>query len=109
MKKKPPGEKSIVTGVSLPPDLHAWVTARANEASDDPTTKRSASAIVQQALVEYRARLEAANPPTGKAKSTTAKNAMISGTRAGAKTIIPSASSGTLSSMAGTDLSLRAG
>ena len=58
MKKKPPGQKSVVTGVSLPPDLYAWVMARVNAASSDPTSTRSASRIVQHALNEYRARIE---------------------------------------------------
>ena len=110
MKKKQPGEKSIVTGVSLPPDLHAWVTARVKESSkDDPTRKRSASAIVQQALLEYRARVEQAEskpPPKGKAKSTTAA---VAKSVAGAKTIKPSAIYGTSSSTAGTGLYRRAG
>ena len=59
MRKKPPGEKNISTGVSLPPDLYDWVVSRANEPSHDPTLSRSTSRIVKQALVEYRDRIEA--------------------------------------------------
>ena len=97
-----------MTGVSLPPDLHAWVTDRAHAASDDPTMKRSASRIVQQALMEYRERIErqeAANL-TGKAENTTSPR---KADRAGAEIIRLSKNSGTLSSMDGRARSPRAG
>lgn len=54
-----PGQKSVVTGVSLPPDLHAWLLARAKRPGSDPTMTSSASRVVQQALMEYRERIEA--------------------------------------------------
>lgn len=120
MKKKPPGQKSIVTGVSLPPDLHAWLTAHANEPSPDPTSTRSASRIVQQALLEYRERIEkaeaeareaalgaAGKPAEGKARSAV-RNAMRTA-NAGAKTIRPSESLGISSSTAGMDRYRRTG
>ena len=124
MRKKPPGEKNISTGVSLPPDLYDWVVSRANEPSHDPTLSRSTSRIVKQALVEYRDRIEAEDremalraAETPERVAPAKKNkvgkyltaAERKRARAGAKTISPSASSGTLSSMAGTGRSLRAG
>jgi hypothetical protein len=111
MKKKPPGQKSIVTGFSLPPDLHAWLTAHASEPSPDPTSVRSASRIVQQALLEYRDRIEAEEREAettdgeGPAKKRTRTKYSTAKAEpkadAGANAISPSASFATSSSMGG--------
>jgi hypothetical protein len=101
MKKKPPGQKSVVTGVSLPPDLDAWAKNYARRSTGDPTLKSSFSLVVQQALHEFRARVE------GKATST--ETGAEEAVDVGAGTINPSASSATLSSTVGTGRSRRVG
>jgi len=115
MKKKLPEEKNISTGVSLPPDLYAWLMSRVSAPSLDPTSSRSASRIVQQALIEYRARIEREEatdgphePQAGKAASTM-KKTPAAPSSVGAGTINLSASSATLSSTAGKDRYRRAG
>lgn len=105
MKKKPPGEKNVSVGVSLPPDLYEWVIARVKAPSPDPTLSRSASKIVKQALMEYRERVEreeSGGPDDlGKSERTTRSQRERKKGSAGAKTINPSESSATLSSMDG--------
>lgn len=104
MRKKPPGEKNVSVGVSLPPDLYDWVIARVMAPSPDPTLSRSASKIVKQALMEYRERIEreesAAPDDLGKSEKT-ARSRERKRRSAGAKTINPSETFGISSSTAG--------
>jgi len=115
MKKKLPGQKSVVTGVSLPPDLDSWAKNYAKRSTGDPTMKSSFSLVVQQALLEFKARIEREEatdgphePQAGKASSTM-KTTPAATSSVGAGTINPSASSATLSSTAGKDRYRRAG
>jgi hypothetical protein len=93
MKKKPPGQKSVVTGVSLPPDLDQWAKNYARRYTADPTLKSSFSLVVQQDLIEYREKIEReeGKGPLKEAESTDA----------GAKTTKPYKISATSSSIAG--------